>query len=161
MKFSPGPGIGGHCIPVDPEYLQYFARRAGNELAMVRIASQINLEMGNKIFERISEKLDGRVPSSVLIAGVSYKSNIPDVRDTPAKAIIQSFRSRGILTSWHDPLVSSWAGEHSVEIKSGNWEVGIIVTAHDILDIKTFQEKCQFVFDCTGRFHSYSRIIQI
>lgn len=161
MKFVPSAGIGGHCIPVDPEYLQYFAQLSGAPLKLVSAASDVNNKMGEVIVKRIARLLHGRNPLSALILGVAYKPNIPDIRDTPAKAILQALNSQGINVDWHDPLVEQWHGKKSSSLKDGSWEVGIVVTAHDLLDIELAKTKCKTIFDCTGRYSHIPEIVQI
>lgn len=161
MKFIPSAGIGGHCIPVDPEYLQYFARRSGPPLRMISAASAVNHEMGENVVNSVEGHSIGRKLASALLLGVAYKPNIPDLRDTPAEAILRSLSSRGIKTDWHDPLVDTWHGQKGSNLNVGKWEVGIIVTAHDALDIEQVQGSCEMVFDCTGKYSNISSIVQI
>lgn len=161
MKFSPSAGIGGHCIPVDPEYLQYFAGRSGAPLKLVSAASSVNDEMGESIAKRVEKYLGGRIPSSVLVLGIAYKPNVPDVRDTPAKAVIESLRARGVDVAWHDPLADTWLGETSVDLNNGEWDVGIVVTSHDVLEIDLARSRCGVIFDCTGNFTHIPEIVQI
>jgi UDP-N-acetyl-D-glucosamine dehydrogenase len=161
MKFLPSAGIGGHCIPVDPEYLQYFASRSGERLKVVSAASAVNDEMGESIVRRVVRHLGGSNPLSALILGVAYKPNIPDIRDTPAEAILQALNSQAVSVDWHDPLVEQWNGKKSSSLKDGSWEVGIVVTAHDLLDIELAKTKCNKIFDCTGRYSHIPEIVQI
>jgi UDP-N-acetyl-D-glucosamine dehydrogenase len=161
MKFLPSAGIGGHCIPVDPEYLQYFASRSGERLKVVSAASAVNDEMGENIVRRVVRHLGGSNPLSAVILGVAYKPNIPDIRDTPAEAILQALNSQAVSVDWHDPLVEQWQGKKSSSLKDGSWEVGIVVTAHDLLDIELAKTKCKKIFDCTGRYTHIPEIVQI
>ena len=161
MKFNPSAGIGGHCIPVDPEYLQFFAKRSGSTLRMVSAASSVNGDMGELIVKRVEGLLAGLRLTKVLLVGVAYKSNIPDVRDTPATAILEAFQSRGIQVDWYDPLVDNWRNEKSSNLIHDKWQVAIVVTAHDEIDINNIEKSCGKVFDCTGKYSNISSIVQI
>lgn len=161
MKFSPSAGIGGHCIPVDPEYLQYFAAKFGGPLKMISAATSVNREMGRLIFNRLSSFSESSRFAKGLILGVAYKPNVPDSRDTPAQALIDYLRSQGLTVNWHDPIVKIWNGEYSTSIDSNTWDFGIVVTAHDDLDIAKIKRKCGLIFDCTGRYLSDPEIVQI
>jgi UDP-N-acetyl-D-glucosamine dehydrogenase len=161
MKFTPSAGIGGHCIPVDPEYLQYFAKRSGRMIESVRVATEINDSMGELLVKRVEKFLNGKEFSSAIVLGVAYKPNIPDVRDTPVSAIMESLKKRGIKTDWHDPLVATWEGTSSADLQQARWRIGIIVTAHEALNIDHVVDACDFVFDCTGRYSQIPKIVQI
>jgi len=161
MRFDPSAGVGGHCIPVDPEYLQYFAGKFGESLKMISAASSVNEDMGKLIFERLKVHSKNSGFSSGVILGIAYKANIPDSRETPAKILIDYFRSRGLEVSWHDPLVQKLGGETSWELKDNSWDFGLVVTAHDALDIAEAKRSCKVIFDCTGRYSSDPEIVQI
>jgi UDP-N-acetyl-D-glucosamine dehydrogenase len=161
MKFSPSAGIGGHCIPVDPEYLQHFARRFGLPLSLIGAASDVNSNMGNLIFDRIKDSFQNSIPSTSLILGVAYKANVADTRDTAAKLILDKLVNSGISCKWHDPLVRAWQGESSTPLNSGTWDFGLVVTAHDDLDIIAAKKSCRVIFDCTGSYSFDPEIVQI
>jgi UDP-N-acetyl-D-glucosamine dehydrogenase len=161
MKFIPGAGIGGHCIPVDPEYLQYFAGKFGKSLRMIDAASSVNNDMGRLIFDRLKIRLKGSSFSKGVILGIAYKANVADSRDTPAKIIIRHFRSEGFMIDWHDPLIENWEEEISSNLIENTWDFGIVVTAHNDLDINAAKKSCKVIFDCTGRYSFDPEIVQI
>ncbi|OFQ37362.1 UDP-N-acetyl-D-glucosamine dehydrogenase [Corynebacterium sp. HMSC072D12] len=113
MKFTPGAGVGGHCIPIDPNYLSYEVRRQlGYPLRFVELAQEINNSMPLYVVERIAERLnDDRLAlngSKVLILGVTYKPNIADQRESPAIPVAKGLMGRGAEVSFHDPKVEEW-----------------------------------------------------
>ncbi|WP_158102587.1 nucleotide sugar dehydrogenase [Lentzea kentuckyensis] len=114
MPFYPGPGVGGHCIPVDPVYLTWHARNAGRTLRLVELAQQINRDMPRHIVARVMDVLNavGKPVrgSRILILGVSYKPDVADVRESPAFPIAERLAELGAEVSWHDPLVADGQG---------------------------------------------------
>ncbi len=111
MPFYPGPGLGGHCLPIDPLYLSWKSRVHGFEARMVELAAAINEEMPHHVVDRISALLnDQDIPlhkSAVLVLGVSYKRNIDDVRESPALDVIERLLEKGAVVSYSDPFVNS------------------------------------------------------
>ena len=109
MPFYPGPGVGGHCIPVDPMYLIWQARRTGHTLQLIEAAEQINRAMPQHVVGRVASLLnDAGKPvrgSTVLVLGVSYKPGVADVRESSATPIAERLLARGAVVGWHDPLV--------------------------------------------------------
>ena len=148
MEFNPGPGVGGHCIPVDPTYLAYVANEVGVPATFIKRANEVNLAMPAYVVKRVIAGAGGSVKGkSVVVVGVSYKANVADTRETPAASIIDLLRQAGATVTWHDPLVGSWRGEESSVL--GASDVAVVVTKHDVVllaDVK----KSSYVFDCTG-----------
>jgi nucleotide sugar dehydrogenase len=107
--FSPGPGVGGHCIPIDPSYLSWRVRRLGYPFRFVELAGEVNDRMPHYVTSRIGELLnEHRKPvagSRVLLLGVAYKRDVADVRESPAFALARRLRDRGAELCWHDPHV--------------------------------------------------------
>jgi len=148
MQFNPGPGVGGHCIPIDPSYLAHIANEVGVPASFISLANETNLAMPAYIVKRVIAGCGGSIGGKrVVVVGVSYKSNVADTRETPAAAIIDLLRERGASVTWHDDLVGVWRGESSGTIKGS--DVGVIVTRHDGLDTNALGE-CSYIFDCTG-----------
>ena len=148
MAFNPGPGVGGHCIPVDPSYLAYVANEVGVPATFVKRANEVNLAMPAYVVKRVVAGSGGSVKSkNVVVVGVSYKSNVADTRETPAAAVIDLLREQGATVTWHDDLVGNWRGESSVAIKGA--DIAVLVTKHDGLDLAALKS-CGYVFDCTG-----------
>jgi UDP-N-acetyl-D-glucosamine dehydrogenase len=109
MKFTPGPGLGGHCIPVDPHYLSWKMRSLNYKARFIELAAEVNAEMPVFIAEKVRQALNqARKPlngSSVLVLGVAYKKDVSDVRESPALDVIRLLQSDGANVSYHDPLV--------------------------------------------------------
>lgn len=134
MPFYPSVGVGGHCIPVDPLYLASTAREVGTPIKFIELANDINLGMPEYFVFRSEEKLGELHGKKLLVIGVSYKSNVADVRETPVKALIEGLKSKGAEVYWHDDLVNEWNGEKSVALTS-DFDLAIIATPHDYLDL--------------------------
>jgi UDP-N-acetyl-D-glucosamine dehydrogenase len=135
MKFHPNVGIGGHCIPVDPIYLQAQAERVGLHSRYIKISDDINREMPDYIIQQLDTRVNGISGKRIQILGVSYKPDISDTRETPARAVINLLRAFGAKVNWHDPLVESWEGEISspIDVQA---DVGLVLAAHKNLDLK-------------------------
>jgi UDP-N-acetyl-D-glucosamine dehydrogenase len=148
MEFNPGPGVGGHCIPVDPSYLAHVANHVGVPATFIKRANEVNLAMPAYVVKRVIAGARGSIKGkNVVVVGVSYKSNVADTRETPAAAVIDLLRQEGAAVTWHDDLVSSWRGESSAAIKGA--DIAVLVTKHDGLDLAALKS-CGYVFDCTG-----------
>ena len=148
MEFNPGPGVGGHCIPVDPTYLAYVANEVGVPATFIKRANEVNLAMPAYVVKRVIAGAGGSVKAkSVVVVGVSYKANVADTRETPAASIIDLLREAGASVAWHDPLVGSWRGENSADL--GASDVAVVVTKHDVVSVADIK-KSSYVFDCTG-----------
>jgi UDP-N-acetyl-D-glucosamine dehydrogenase len=149
MAFNPGPGVGGHCIPVDPSYLAHVANQVGVPATFIKRANEVNLAMPAYVVKRVIASNDGSIKGKkVVVVGVSYKSNVADTRETPAAAVIDLLREQGATVTWHDDLVGSWRGETSSSITGA--DVAVVVTKHDGVDLVAIKA-CGYVFDCTGQ----------
>ncbi len=150
MKFSPGAGVGGHCIPVDPTYLAAVAEEHGVPATFIRRANEVNLEMSKYIVSRVVADNGGNlIGKNVLVVGVAYKPNVSDVRETAAALVIEHLRHQGAVVSWHDDIVGTWEGESSVPL--GGADVTVVVTKHDLVDEKKILASAPYVFDTTGK----------
>lgn len=116
MKFTPGPGVGGHCIPLDPQYLQWKLRTVNYNARFIQLASEINAAMPEYWVARVAEALnrDGKSirGSRILVLGVTYKPDVKDLRESPALDILELLQARGARVRFHDPLVHSLRSEH-------------------------------------------------
>ncbi len=151
MRFTPGPGLGGHCIPVDPHYLSWKMKTLDYKTRLVELASEINAEMPQYVVQKASEVLnDAAKPvrgSRILVVGVAYKRDISDTRESPALDIISLLASRGAEMSYHDPLVPSLQLEGralesvplSDELLAGT-DLVVIVTDHSCVDYELLRE---------------------
>ena len=147
MKFNPGPGVGGHCIPVDPSYLAHVANQVGVPATFIKRANEVNLAMPAYVVQRVLEGCGGSiVGKSVVVVGVSYKSNVADTRETPAADVIDLLRQQGAIVKWHDEIVGTWRGESSAPLSG---DIAVLVTKHDGVDLKALAA-IGYVFDCTG-----------
>ena len=147
MQFNPGPGVGGHCIPVDPSYLAHVANQVGVPATFIKRANEVNLAMPAYVVKRVvAGSGDSIAGKSVVVVGVSYKSNVVDTRETPAASVIDLLRQQGATVTWHDDLVGQWRGESSSPLRG---DIAVLVTKHDGVDLKALQG-CGYVFDCTG-----------
>jgi UDP-N-acetyl-D-glucosamine dehydrogenase len=112
QPFYPGPGLGGHCIPIDPFYLTWKAHELGHETRFIELAGEVNAAMPHYVVEQVARALNGdRKPvngSDILIIGLAYKPNVDDVRETPAAEIIRLLLERGARVSYHDPHVAKF-----------------------------------------------------
>ncbi len=148
MEFNPGPGVGGHCIPVDPSYLAHVANEVGVPATFIKRANEVNLAMPAYVVKRVVAGAGGSIKDKkVVVVGVSYKSNVADTRETPAAAVIDLLREQGASVTWHDDLVGTWRGESSSPINGA--DIAVLVTKHDGVDIAAIKA-CGYVFDCTG-----------
>jgi UDP-N-acetyl-D-glucosamine dehydrogenase len=148
MEFNPGPGVGGHCIPVDPSYLAHVANEVGVPATFIKRANEVNLAMPAYVVKRVIAGAGGSIKAKkVVVVGVSYKSNVADTRETPAAAVIDLLREQGAVVTWHDDLVGNWRGETSSPISGA--DIVVLVTKHDGLDLAAVKA-CDYVFDCTG-----------
>jgi len=148
MPFSPGPGVGGHCIPVDPSYLAHVANQVGVPATFIKRANEVNLAMPAYVVKRVVAANGGSIAGkSVIVVGVSYKANVADTRETPAAAVIDLLRAQGATVVWHDDLVGSWRGESSAPLAAQ--DISVVVTKHDGVSEAAIKGS-KYVFDCTG-----------
>ena len=149
MPFSPGAGVGGHCIPLDPSYLAFVADRAEVPATFIKRANEVNLAMPRYVAQRVVKGSGGSIKGKkVVVIGLAYKANIADTRESPAEAIIEILRAGGAVVTWHDPLVLSWRGESSHHIAGA--DIAVVVTLHDVISVNEII-KTPYVFDCTGK----------
>ena len=148
MSFQPGPGVGGHCIPVDPSYLAYMAENVGVPAEFIKRANEVNLGMPAYVVSRVAKDIGSLKGKNVVVVGVSYKANVSDTREAPAALIISELQKQGAEVSWHDPVVGTWKGQSSSELMG--FDIAIVVTKHDVLSEATIKASAHYVFDCTG-----------
>ena len=148
MPFNPGPGVGGHCIPVDPSYLAHVANQVGIPATFIKRANEVNLAMPAYVVKRVVTGAGGTIAGkSVVVVGISYKANVADTRETPAAAVIDLLRAQGATVVWHDDLVGSWRGESSAQLVPH--DIAVVVTKHDVVKDQAIKAS-KYVFDCTG-----------
>lgn len=160
MKFTPGPGLGGHCIPIDPLYLSWKMKSFHYNARFIELASEINTNMPRYVVSRILEAMNDRGAilhgSKVLVLGAAYKPDIDDVRESPALDVIGLLKQKGALVEYHDPYIPHIHHEHdgwqmdsvSDVMKSvREADAVVIVTNHKQYDYTAIIESAKFVFD--------------
>jgi UDP-N-acetyl-D-glucosamine dehydrogenase len=152
MSFKPGPGLGGHCIPVDPFYLTWKAREYGFYTEFIELAGKVNEGMPYYCRSLISQALNHGAQrslkgSKVLVLGVAYKADISDVRESPAVKVMQLLENAGSTVSYHDPHVPSLDGKTSVPLEPGEYDCVAIVTAHSSIDYQQVVQEAKVVVD--------------
>jgi UDP-N-acetyl-D-glucosamine dehydrogenase len=150
MPFRPGVGVGGHCIPVDPLYLTWWARQNGEKAEFVESADSINQRMPKYVAERALSMVDQNIEKPrVLIIGVAYKPGVGDVRETPASELRNHLKAQGADVAWHDPLVPIWEGSTSVELDWG-CDVAILAINHPGVQLRYLIDGGIKILDCTN-----------
>ena len=163
MAFYPGPGLGGHCIPIDPFYLTWKAREFDRNTRFIELAGEINTAMPNHVVERIAEALNSVRKSlngsRVLILGLAYKPNVDDERESPSYRMMELLRQRGAEVAYHDPHVPiirptrehpHWAGTKSVDWNQATvagFDVVVIATAHASVNYQELAEWTPCIVD--------------
>ena len=158
MPFRPGVGIGGHCIPVDPLYLTWWARKGGQVASLVERSDEIANQMPIYVAERALAltRASSEAPK-VLIMGVAYKPGVGDVRETPASALRAALVARGAEVAWVDPLVPLWEGTKPVN-QTWDCDVAIVATNQPGLDVKSLLARGIPVLDCTNNYGEQSGV---
>jgi UDP-N-acetyl-D-glucosamine dehydrogenase len=164
MAFYPGPGLGGHCIPIDPFYLTWKAREFGISTRFIELAGEVNTAMPGRVVEKTAEALSERAMRAlkgarILILGISYKKNVDDLRESPAFKIMQLLERRGAEVAFHDPLFSEippprdypeLTGRRGVAVDAetlAGFDAAVICTDHDAVDYALIVEHCPLVVD--------------
>jgi UDP-N-acetyl-D-glucosamine dehydrogenase len=160
MKFTPGPGLGGHCIPIDPLYLSWKMKSFNYNARFIELASEINTNMPRYVVTRVMEALNDRGKplkgSKVLVLGAAYKPDIDDVRESPALDVIGLLQKKGAVVEYHDPYIPhihhEYDGWHMDSIKDVMGSVQeadavVIVTNHKVYDYEAIVASAKFVFD--------------
>ena len=158
MPFYPGPGLGGHCLPIDPLYLSWKSRLHGYEARMIELASSINEAMPEYVVERITDLLNQKgIPlkgASILVAGVAYKRNVDDLRESPALEVIEELLLRGSKVSYTDPYIPSLKLGRAAFISRKltpellkKQQCVVILTDHDVLDTGMIVAHSKMILD--------------
>ena len=159
MSFKPGPGLGGHCIPIDPFYLTWKAREYDSYTEFIDLAGKVNANMPYFCRSLISQALNHGAQKSlkgsrILVLGVAYKADIDDVRESPAEKIVGLLQKAGADVAYHDPHVDEFDGMRSVDYAPESYDCVVIVTAHSSIDYEDLVDRAQVVVDlrnATGR----------
>ena len=161
MPFRPGVGVGGHCIPVDPLYLTWWARQHGGSAELVEFADSINHEMPKYVAQRALEMVDAnnKFPK-VLILGVAYKPGVGDVRETPVSELRDHLKAQGAEVAWHDPLVALWEGSYPVEL-GWDCDVAILAIKQPGMDVGRLLAQGIQILDCTNSLKNIAGVISL
>ena len=160
MKFTPGPGLGGHCIPIDPLYLSWKMKSFNYNARFIELASEINTNMPRYVVSRVMEALNDRGKplkgSQVLVLGAAYKPDVDDVRESPALDVIGLLQKKGAIVEYHDPYIphirheyDGWQMDsiHDVMQAVREADAVVIVTDHKVYDYEEIVASAKFVFD--------------
>jgi UDP-N-acetyl-D-glucosamine dehydrogenase len=164
QAFYPGPGLGGHCIPVDPYYLSWKAREYDISTRFIELAGEINTAMPRYVIDKLAEALNGRFSKSlkgarILILGIAYKKNVDDLRESPTLKIMELLEAKGARVAYHDPFVPEvprsrehpeFAGRRSVVLTPSalsETDAVLICTDHDGVDYRLVVEHCPLIID--------------
>ncbi|MCC5821674.1 MAG: nucleotide sugar dehydrogenase [Planctomycetes bacterium] len=161
MPFYPGPGLGGHCIPIDPFYLTWKAREHGRVTRFIELAGEINRGMPEWVVEKVAEALNDDSKSvrgsGMIVVGLAYKPNVDDTRETPAAEIIELLAARGARVSYHDPLVPHFPEMRAYDLEMSSvgltaetlsgCDCVLIVTDHEVIDWNAIATHAGLVVD--------------
>ena len=150
LPFYPSIGVGGHCIPVDPSYLAYSAEQVGVDTKFINLANQINFSRPKTVAEKILAQFGGNlVGKRIQIAGIAYKPNVADLRESPALDLIKELKSLGAEVLWFDPHVKTFNGEISQPLDP-NIDLGLIVIPHVSIDFAIWKKSHTRVMDLSA-----------
>jgi UDP-N-acetyl-D-glucosamine dehydrogenase len=163
MPFYPGPGLGGHCIPIDPFYLTWKAREFGQHTRFIELAGEINTRMPEHVVNQVIAALNSQRKalngSKVLLIGLAYKPNVDDERESPSYVLMDLLSERGAVVEYYDPYVpiirptrehSHWAGKKSIDWNAGNiasFDLVLIATNHDCVNYQQLADWARCIVD--------------
>jgi UDP-N-acetyl-D-glucosamine dehydrogenase len=163
MAFYPGPGLGGHCIPIDPFYLTWKAREYGQHTRFIELAGEINTAMPKFVVHRVAEALNTKKKaingSKILLLGLAYKSNVDDMRESPTFVLLDLLKGQGAEVAYHDPHIpvvnptrehAHWTGTKSVPLTKeevAKYDAVLIATAHDAVNYKDLGQWANLIID--------------
>ena len=164
LPFYPGPGLGGHCIPIDPYYLAWRAKAFNITARLIELAGEINASMPEYVLNTLTDALNHRQKclrgSGILLIGISYKKDVADVRESPGLVLLEKIFSKGAVVDFYDPLVpvipqnnnhSYLSGRKSISLDPESlrrYDAVVIVTDHSCIDYRLIVENAQLVVDC-------------
>ena len=176
MPFYPGPGLGGHCIPIDPFYLTWKAREYGQTTRFIELAGEINTRMPEYVINRVAGALNSRKlavnGSRVLVLGLAYKANVDDDRESPSYVLMEMLKQRGAEVSYYDPYVPvirptrehpQWAGTKSVEWNQevvSAFDCVLISTAHKCVDYRELAEWAPLIVDTRNAMEGIGEVVK-
>ena len=173
MPFYPGPGLGGHCIPIDPFYLTWKAREFGRHTRFIELAGEINMAMPNHVVDKLADALNSQQKKAlngarILVVGVAYKKNVADMRESPSLVLIELLQKKGAIVEYYDPhipeimptrehanLTNMASIEWSAE-KLGDFDAVLIATNHDSIDWKFLIDHSELIIDSRNALREWS-----
>jgi UDP-N-acetyl-D-glucosamine dehydrogenase len=167
MPFYPGPGLGGHCIPIDPFYLSWKARQSGFEARFIELAGQVNSSMPEWVVGRVADALNSVKKavngSRVHIYGIAYKKNVGDMRESPALDVIEHLLGRGATVTYSDPFVPtlkldghSFTAITPAEALAAKPDCVVITTDHDAFDYAELVKQASLIMDARNALKTFS-----
>lgn len=171
VPYYPGPGLGGHCIPIDPFYLTWKAREFGLHTRFIELAGEVNSDMPSYVIDKVSLALNDVSRairgSKILVLGIAYKKNVDDMRESPSVELIDRLTALGADVSYSDPWVPKFPKmrEYDFDLESqeidpeclGNFDLVLVATDHDAFDYKMIGEYAKLIVDTRGRYRSHPK----
>ena len=167
VPYTPGPGLGGHCIPIDPFYLTWKAKEYGVNTRFIELAGEINHYMPHWVVQKVADALNSKSKaingSRILVLGLAYKKNIDDTRESPAVEIMSLLQDKGAIVAYADPHVPSFPQkrDYHFDLKSvtltaetmADYDCLVLATDHDAFDYNALQQHAAVIVDTRGRLH--------
>jgi len=172
-KYSPGPGLGGHCIPIDPWHLTWKAKEYGINTRFIELSGEVNRAMPEwvvgKLVEALNERGKALKGTKILMLGIAYKKNVDDTRESPAIKIMEILKKRGAVLEYHDPLIPHFPKmrEHyfnlsSIDVTnlSLNFDAAIVATNHDQINIEEVTKNIPLIVDCRNTLKESEKTVR-
>ena len=151
MKFTPGLGVGGHCIPIDPIYLEQKAESLGATASFIKQATAVNQKMPLYVVQRLEKILGNNLKGKrICIVGLSYKKDVADLRQSPSIALWKELEGRGSVVSFHDEIVKTFNNVTSIALDKSSFDLAVVGVRHSDLDLEKLKASATYLFDCTG-----------
>lgn len=151
MRFNPGLGVGGHCIPIDPIYLAQKAEQLGAPAKFIRQANLVNQEMPLYVLQKLKELLGGNLKDKkICIIGISYKADVTDLRESPSLVLLKELQNSGANVVFHDDVVKEYNGSKSTSLAPNSFDLTVVSVHHSDLAVDSVVKSAPIVFDCTG-----------
>jgi UDP-N-acetyl-D-glucosamine dehydrogenase len=151
MKFNPGLGVGGHCIPIDPIYLAHKAEQLEAPAKFIRQANLVNQQMPLYVLQRLKELLGGNLKDKkICIVGMSYKADVTDLRESPSLVLLRELQNNGANVVFHDDVVKEYNGAKSTPLAPNSFDLTLVAVHHKDLAVESVIKSAPLVFDCTG-----------
>ena len=151
MKFNPGLGVGGHCIPIDPIYLAQKAEQLGAPAKFIRQANLVNQQMPLYVLQRLKELLGGNLKDKkICIVGISYKPDVTDLRESPSLVLLKELQNSGANVVFHDDVVKDYNGAKSTLLAPNSFDLTVVAVHHSDLPVDSVIKSAPMIFDCTG-----------